>query len=114
MAIDELNDGYPQKTCDISRLIRHPKLIAAAKEGRKTQQRRNGVYAYPGEVFHLDGIQFKMTALQCRNLADMTDSDATAEGYPSLEDYRKMILAMHPGMTWNAEALVWVHCFELV
>lgn len=114
MAMDDLRDRYPEKTCDINRLIRHPKLIAAAKEGRKTQQRRNGVYAYPGETFDLDGIPFKMTELKRRNLAEMTDADAAAEGYSSLDDYRNMIIAMHPGMTWNADAPVWVHCFERV
>lgn len=114
MASNELADVYPEKTCDITRLIRHPKLIEAAKQGRKTQQRRNGIYAYPGENFQLDGIHFKITTLERRSLADMTDSDALAEGYPDLEGYRKIILAMHPAMTWNSDALVWVHCFELV
>ncbi len=42
---------YPERTCSIERLVTHPKLVAAAKAGTKTQQRRDGIYGFPGEVF---------------------------------------------------------------
>ncbi|MDP3904067.1 MAG: ASCH domain-containing protein, partial [Methylococcaceae bacterium] len=41
----------PPKTCSVDRLVTHPKLVAAALAGSKTQQRRDGVYGYPGEEF---------------------------------------------------------------
>lgn len=104
---------FPEKTCDIDRLIRHPRLVAAAKAGDKTQQRRNGVYAYPGEHFFLGDIEFVMLDLKRQSLADMTENDARAEGYPGLDEYRTMILKMHPGMEWNESGRVWVHYFEL-
>ncbi len=104
---------YPEKTCSIDRLIRHPKLIEAAKSGVKTQQRRDGVYAWPGEAFELDGVAFVVTDLQRERLGDMTDAHAKAEGYPNLESYRALILSMHPGMTWEPEHLVWVHSFKI-
>ncbi len=104
---------YPEKTCEIDRLIRHPKLVEAAKAGHKTQQRRDGIYAYPGETFELDGVEFTVTDLKRQKLGDMTDADANAEGYPSLEMYKGLILKMHAGMMWEAESLVWVHCFEI-
>jgi len=44
---------YPEKTCDIDRLVRHPKLVAAAIAGQKTQQRRDGIYGWPDETFEL-------------------------------------------------------------
>jgi hypothetical protein len=103
---------YPEKTCAIENLVRHPKLVEATLAGRKTQQRRNGVYAYPGENFELEGVTFKVTALERQRLGDMTDSDAQAEGYPSLAMYKDLILRMHAGMTWEEESLVWVHSFE--
>ena len=106
-------NNYPEKTCDIDRLIRHPKLVEAAKAGRKTQQRRDGIYAYPGETFTLDDVNFKVTALERQSLGDMTDADAIAEGYPSLEAYRDLILKMHKGMTWDDSSLVWVHHFAI-
>jgi len=103
---------YPEKTCDISRLVRHPKLVAAAVEGRKTEQRRDGVYGYPDETFELDGVSFIITELKRQSLFEMSDKDAQAEGYPSLEMYKSLILKMHKGMTWNSEDMVWVHSFE--
>lgn len=104
--------NYPEKTCEIENLLRHPKLVEAALAGRKTQQRRNGVYAYPGETFELEGVSFKVTALEHQRLGDMNDSDAQAEGYPALAMYKDLILKMHAGMTWNDDDLVWVHTFE--
>lgn len=107
-----MND-YPAKTCEIDRLIRHPKLVEAAKAGRKTQQRRDGIYAYPGETFELEGVRFVVTALEQRSLGEMTEADAQAEGYPNLEAYRDLILKMHSGMHWDGQHKVWVHHFQI-
>ncbi|QSA98452.1 ASCH domain-containing protein [Methylococcus sp. EFPC2] len=103
---------YPAKTCDIERLVRHPKLVDAVKAGRKTQQRRDGLYAYPGETFELDGLRFVVSKVERQPLGHMTEEDAIAEGYPSLSAYRDLILKMHAGMTWDESHLVWVHHFH--
>ena len=102
---------FPEKTCEIQRLIRHPKLVAAAKAGKKTQQRRDGIYAYPGETFILEGVKFTVTSVERQTLGEMTDADAKAEGYPGLDAYRDLILQMHPGMSWGDSHTVWVHHF---
>lgn len=109
----EMND-LPEKTCSIERLVTQGKSIAAAKAGIKTQQRRNGVYAWPNEKFELDGTSFVMTHLFRQRLGDMTDDEANAEGFPDVETYQTIILKMHPGMTWDDEGLVWVHQFTAV
>jgi hypothetical protein len=106
-----LND-YPPKTCEIDRLLRHPKLVEAAKAGVKTQQRRDGLYAHPGETFELEGVGFIVTAVERRSWGEMTEDDARAEGYPSLEAYRELILKMHSGMAWDESHRVWVHHFQ--
>ncbi len=106
--------NYPEKTCEIDRLVRHPKLVSAAIAGQKTQQRRDGLYAHPGETFELEGIPFTVTAVERHTLADMSDEDAKAEGYPGLEAYKELILKMHPNMTWNGNDKVWVHYFEKI
>jgi hypothetical protein len=103
---------YPEKTCDIDRLVTHPKLVESALAGKKTEQRRDGVYAYPGETFTLDGVEFTVTALEQKTLGDMTDIEAQAEGYPNMEMYKGLILRMHPGMAWDESHLVWVHKFQ--
>jgi hypothetical protein len=111
--VTESND-YPEKTCAIDRLVRHKRLVAAALEGRKTEQRRDGVYGYPGETFELDGQSFEMTGLTHDRLGDMGEAEASAEGYDSLDDYRDLILRMHRGMEWDLEHLVWVHRFRRI
>lgn len=105
-------EQYPAKSCDISRLITHPKLVEATLAGTKTQQRRDGIYAYPGETFELEGIQFVVTDLARETLGDMNDQRAQAEGYPDLASYKALILRMHQGMEWDLNHKVWVHTFE--
>ncbi|MDX8408778.1 MAG: ASCH domain-containing protein [Mariprofundales bacterium] len=105
-------NNFPDKTCDIDRLIRHPKLVTAAIEGRKTQQRRDGVYGYPSERFTLQGVEFEITNLARQTIADMRDADAQAEGFDSLNGYRDFILSMHHSMTWNPAGQMWVHSFQ--
>lgn len=107
-----MDTHYPEKTCDITRLVTHPKLVAAALAGTKTQQRRDGLYAYPNETFELEGISFVVTSVERKRLGDMTDADAQAEGYPNLETYKQIILKMHANMAWNEDGLVWVHSFK--
>ena len=101
------SNTYPEKTCSIDRLVRHKKLVEAAIEGRKTEQRRDGVYGYPGETFELEGKTFEITS-------DMTEARAQAEGYATLGDYRDLILRMHKGMEWDVEHRVWVHRFRRI
>lgn len=105
---------FPEKTCSIDRLVTHPKLVAAALSGTKTQQRRAGVYGYPGETFELDGVTFVIEELRQEGLGVMTEVEAAKEGYPSLEMYRDLILRMHPGMEWDDEFPVWMHQFKRV
>lgn len=103
---------YPEKNCSIDRLLTHPKLVAAALAGQKTQQRRDGLYAYPGETFMVEQVEFEVTSVERQRLGDISDADARAEGYPSLAMYKDLILKMHSGMEWNEDSLVWVHSFK--
>lgn len=103
---------YPAKTCELDALVTHKRLVEAALAGRKTQQRRNGVYGYPGEKFVLEGKQFEVTGLFRETLGEMTDATAQAEGYPSLDMYKDLILRMHKGMDWDPDSKVWVHEFK--
>lgn len=104
---------YPEKTCTIDRLVRQKKLVESALAGVKTEQRRDGVYAYPGETFELKGSTFEMVSLTHEPLGNLDDEGALAEGFESLTQYRDLILRMHKGMEWDPEHLVWVHRFRL-
>lgn len=107
-----MNTNYPEKNCDITRLVTHPKMVAATIAGTKTQQRRDGLYAYPSETFEMEGITFVVTTVERQRIGDMTDADAQAEGYPNLESYKQIILKMHTNMTWDEDGLVWVHSIK--
>lgn len=103
---------YPEKTCTLDRLVRQKKLVDATLSGMKTEQRRDGVYGYPGESFELDSRTFEIVTLTHERLGDMTDKHARAEGFPDLEAYRALIIRMHRGMEWDPDHLVWVHRFQ--
>ena len=112
MCIRDRTD-FPEKTCEIDRLVTHKRLVESALSGKKTQQRRNGVYGYPGETFKLEDRAFKITRLFRQTLGEMSEGDAQREGYPGLDMYKDLILRMHKGMEWNEDDKVWVHEFEL-
>ena len=105
---------YPEKTCTIDRLVKQKKLVHATLAGVKTEQRRDGVYAYPGESFQLEERTFEVVSLTHERLGDMTDDHARAEGFPDLESYRALIVRMHRGMEWDPDHSVWVHRFREV
>lgn len=106
-----MSDSYPEKTCQIDRLVTHEKLVEAALNGSKTQQRRAGVYGYPGETFDLQGTQFEIKGLRTERWGDITEQDAQQEGYPNLAMYQALIERMHQGMEWDQDQPVWVHEF---
>ena len=114
MSTDTQESDFPEKTCEISRLVRQKKLVDATLAGRKTEQRRDGVYGYPGERFDLDGRSFEIVSLTHERLGDMTDDQARAEGFPNLEAYQTLIARMHRGMEWDPEHRVWVHRYKEV
>ena len=103
---------WPEKTCTIDRLVTNERMVTAVLNGDKVQQRRNGVYAYPGETFSLEGTEFELTRLERQRLGDMTEEDAKKEGFPDLDAYRKIILHMHHGMEWDEDHKVWMHEFR--
>ena len=107
-------NDYPEKSCTIDRLVRHKRFVAAALRGDKTEQRRDGIYGYPGESFELEGESFEMVGLSHDRLGDMTIADAKAEGYETLDEYRDLIIRMHRGMEWDEDHRVWVHRFRRV
>ena len=126
-------DKLPEKTCTIDRLLRHPRLIALALAGRKHEQRRDGVYGYPGERFTLKGVEFEITGLARQAVSEMRDEDARAEGFADLERYWEFIVSIHSaamerkgaapgrdiarsrrGMGGKPEGWMWVHRFRRV
>lgn len=106
--------NYPEKTCSIERLVTIPSDVEKVINGQKTATRRNGVYAYPGEIMVLNGKEFKIENLYSQTLGEMTDTDAQKEGYPTMEEYKQSILAIHDKMPWLPTMSVWVHEYSSV
>lgn len=104
----------PKKTCSIERLVTIEVDVEKVLNGEKVATRRNGVYAYPGEIMVLDGIEFKVDSLYRQTLGEMTDEHAKQEGYTDMADYKQSILAMHDKMPWFPEMKIWVHEFSPV
>lgn len=102
------------KKGSVERLITDEIGVAAALAGRKRAVRRNSRYADPGERFVLSGQAFVVQRVYQQALGEMTDADARAEGFDSMEQYKGFILAMHQGMPWLPQMTVWVHEFEPV
>jgi N4-acetylcytidine amidohydrolase len=107
---------FPQKTCSIERLVTIPADIQKVLNGKKSATRRNGVYAYPGEVMVLDGKEFVIDALYRQTLGELTDEHAQQEGYSDLEAYKQSMTSMHAHakMPWLPEMKVWVHEYSPV
>lgn len=103
----------PPKTCSIDRLVTSPDLVQLVLSGKKTAMRRNGRYADPGELLELNGEKFEVTNVYRQTLGELTEQDAQAEGFSSIDDYKKYILEIHPKMPWLPHVKVWVHEFRL-
>lgn len=109
----KINVEWPEKSCSIERLVTIEADVKKVLNNEKTSTRRNGVYAYPGEVVVLDGKEIKVDALYKQTLGEMTDEHAKQEGYATVEEYKQSILAIHPNMPWIPTMSVWVHEFSL-
>lgn len=102
---------FPKKTCSIERLVTIPGDVEKVLTHIKTATRRNGVYAYPGEVMVLEGNEFTIDALYRQTLGELTDEDAQQEGYDTVDAYKEamMSISAHSKMPWLPEMKVWVH-----
>ncbi|KAA0965012.1 ASCH domain-containing protein [Sporosarcina sp. ANT_H38] len=107
---------FPEKTCSIERLVTIPADVEKVLNDQKTATRRNGVYAYPGEIMVLDGKEFTIDALYVQSLGDLTDEHAQQEGYADLEAYKQSMMSMHAHakMPWLPAMKVWVHEYSAV
>lgn len=106
------NEQLPPKTCTIEELVTIEEDVEKVIKGKKTATRRNGVYAYPGEIMTLEGHEFKIKRLYHQELGEITDDDARQEGYENVEAYKQAILGLHPNMPWLPKMKVWVHEFS--
>lgn len=106
--------NLPEKTCSIERLVTIPEDVQKVLDGKKWATRRNGVYAYPGEIMMLDGKEFSIDKLYVQTLGELTDEDAKSEGHETVEEYKEAMLSIHDKMPWLPQMKVWVHEYSPV
>lgn len=114
MTNEKETNSLPPKTCTIERLVTLKDDVSKVISGKKTATRRNGRYADINEIMELDGHNFIVEKVYTQKLGDMTDEDASREGYSDLEAYTDSILSIHPGMKWAPKLSVWVHEYKQV
>lgn len=114
MTMQSENNTLPPKTCSVERLVTMEADVKKVLAGEKTATRRNGRYADPGEIMTLEGREFVVDRVYSQSLGELTDDDASREGFESVEEYKQSILSYHPGMPWLPQMRVWVHEFSPV
>jgi len=104
----------PPKTCSVERLVTRTEDVQKVLSGIKTATRRGGRYADPGELWTLQGVQFRVTSVYPQKLGDMNDADARREGFSTVDQYMGYLNGVHPGSGFSPAMGMWVHDFERV
>lgn len=99
---------------DADDLLPSDRMRQGATEGDVTQIHRGNRHAEAGDRFEIDGEAFEITEVRERQLGDLTDEDARAEGMADLDEYRTMLSRVHDHFEWNDESDVVLHRFEKV
>ena len=99
---------------DPTDLLPSDRMRQGATEGDVTQIHRGDRHAEAGDRFEIDGQAFEITDVRERQLGDLTDEDAQAEGMADLDQYRTMLNRVHDHFEWNDESGVVLHRFEKV
>lgn len=97
---------------DAETLLPNERLQEMALAGEVTQIHRGQEYAAVGDTFEVDGTEFEVVEVMERQLGDLTDADARAEGSPDMEAYRERLRHAHDEFEWDENADVVRHSFE--
>jgi hypothetical protein len=97
---------------DAETLLPNDRLREMVTAGEVTQIHRGQEYATAGDTFAIDGAEFEVTDTEGRQLGDLTNEDARAEGSPDLEAYRERLQHAHEDFEWDETSEVVRHRFE--
>lgn len=95
-------------------LLPNGRLREMVAAGEVTQIHRGQAYADVGDTFEVETGTFEVVEVEERQLGDLTDEDARAEGSPDLEGYRERLRHAHNEFEWDESADVVRHSFERV
>lgn len=99
-----------------------PEHVAPIIQGRKTQTRRIGKRRWRIGSIHQAKLNFskgsrpfaklRILAVRQERLGDISEEDAKAEGYSSIEAYKEVFGRIYGW--WDPDVLVWVIDFEVM
>lgn len=93
------------------RLPFQPQWHAAVLAGSKTTTVRTKRYGAPGDEFDVEGIRFRLVAVEERPLARARDEVWREEGMASPEEFERVWAENHPTRGFRPSDAVWVHRF---
>jgi len=96
---------------DADDLLPAQRIRDAVLAGEIIQLHRGDAHATEGDTFEIQGQKFEVTDVTERELGELTDADARAEGSADLASYRERIEHVH-GMEWDDEHTAVRHRFE--
>jgi len=112
----------PVKQGGVKVILFKPEHVQPILEGRKTQTRRTGKKRWNVGSVHQAKLNFKkgskpfaylkITDVRQERLGNITEADAWAEGYGSIEEYKEVFKQIYG--YWNPDINVWVVNFEVV
>jgi len=95
-------------------LLPNGRLQEMVAAGEVTQIHRGQAYADIGDTFAVENETFEVVDVTERQLGDLTDEDARAEGSADVEAYRERLRRAHDEFEWDESADVVRHSFERV
>ena len=96
---------------DAAELLPAERIRRKVSDGEITQLHRGDPHATEGDTFVIEGTVFEVTNVEHRQLGEITDEDARAEGSPNLEAYKRRIESTHD-TEWDDESEAVLHEFE--
>ena len=86
----------------------HPAVLA----GTKTTTVRTRRFGTPGDVFEVEGVAFRLVAVEAMTLARARDLAWRDEGMDDPAAFEAAWRENHPTRGWRDADTVWLHRFE--
>lgn len=94
------------------RLPFRPEWRASVLSGEKTTTVRTSRYGAPGDEFDVDGVRFKLVAVEPMPLDAARDACWRSEGFASPDAFEAEWARGHPTRGFRPADSVWVHTFR--
>lgn len=91
-----------------------PRWRAKVVAGQKTTTVRTKRYGAPGDTFDVDGLAFRLVAVDAMRLGSARDRVWREEGMTSPAHFESVWVENHPTRGFRPDDQVWVHVFTRI